>query len=263
MRNTAISTLIIVLILSAAIPLFLSTSALSQNAEAPDTKLLKDFTGAAKDSINPEDLKQLSGSVSKLYEKYKFDDKDIEELCASSVNLVLSISTFSDALGSSSDGNVEIPKNDVNDFFTTLGSFLGKYKVTAGDTLGLGRDVAQVAMGAQQKLKGNSQGVTKEPSISKENMDKIFSKLIDFSTKHNIQAQDLTPILNNLADIGLTVTKEQIMSKSGKSSTGISKPQVMNLIGSLMAFQKKYKIDLFEVIQLGDEIRKITQNKQN
>jgi hypothetical protein len=233
-------------------------------AEGGKSGLLKDLTEAGGDSLNKADLSALSGTISKIYDKYKFSDNDISELGASAATLVLALSDFSEKM-ESSEGKVEPPRGEMKKFFGSLGAFLKKYKVSAEDTILLGRDVAIVAMGAQDKEKG---GAAKSRSFSRENMVKISSRLAEFSKKHAIAAEDLVPILENLGDIGISVMQnEEARKKLEKTNPhkaqessgnyGLSQDQIVGLINSLLGFQKKYRIDLGEMVSLVDDIRKM------
>jgi hypothetical protein len=235
--------------------------------EAGRDNLLKNLKDAGGESLNAKDLEVLSSTISRIYDKYKFSDKDISELGTQAATLVFALGDFSEKMASS-EGKVEPPRGEMKKFFSALTSFLGKYKVSAEDTLMLGRDVAIVAMGAQDKEKGGASAGVKGQSLSRENMMKISSRLVDFSKKHAIQAEDLVPILENLGDIGISVmqneeTRKKLektnpqKAKESSMNFGVSQDQVMSLINALLGFQKKYKIELGQMVQLVDDVRKL------
>lgn len=229
-------------------------------AESKKDSLLNDFKNAAGDNLGERELGQLSSAVSHVYKKYKFSDDDVADLCNSSINLVITLSEFSDQL-ESTDAPPSIPRAEVKGFCTSLEGFLKKYNVSAEDTLNIGRAVTVVAMSAKEDP--SSKPSSKAPT--REDMDKVFTKLTDFSVAHKIQAADLVPIIYQLSDIGLTVLQNQSLQKraaetgSSKSSRmmGVSSEQVKSLVSSLLTFGKKYHIEIGELVGLGNDITKI------
>lgn len=243
-----------------ALLLCIGCAAAAYGTEGKKDTLLNDFKSAAKDNLGDKDLARLSTAISHMYSKYKFSDDDIGSLSDSSINLVLALSEFSDQL-ESSDGAPPIPRMEVKGFCTSLEGFLKKYKVSAEDTLNLGKAVTAVAMSKQEVPADKT--ASKAPT--KEDMDKVFGRLTEFSVAHNIQAADLMPLIYQLSDIGLTVLQNQAIQKrspesgTNKSSRrlGVSTEQVKSLVSSLLTFGKKYNIQLGELVDLGNDITKI------
>ena len=240
---------------------FLTTATLAFASGQEKGSLLNDFRGAASDSLNEADLALLSSAITGIYDRYKFSDEDITGLGETSISLVTAISGFSEQLESSPD-SAAAPRTEVKQFCTQLEGFLGKYKVSAEDTLNLGKAITLVAMNQET-------GAPRDPKApTRDDMGKVFTKLIDFSKKHQIQAADLVPIIYQLSDIGLSVMKNQAvqrkLEKSGQRKTGgssvmqgVSGEQLMGLARTLMGFSKKYGIELREVLALGDDISRI------
>ncbi len=238
-------------------------------AAAPQKgELLQDLTDAAKDSVNKGDLEALSTTIEKVYKKYNFSDADIEKLGASAVNMVLVAGAYNDALQNDSTTAVP-PRKEVKDFFNELSGFLGKYKVTGEDTLEMARDVSMVIMGAREKSSPEASPgePIKKAGPSRADLQNVFSRLSRFSNKYSIKAGDLIPIADSISDIALTVIEKQAEKKrlekidpdkarSSNATMGVSQEQLMGVIQSLMGFQKKYNIDLAELLMLADDIRK-------
>ncbi|MDQ7824396.1 MAG: hypothetical protein RDV48_16460 [Candidatus Eremiobacteraeota bacterium] len=222
-------------------------------AEGQNKMMLEEFKQAAGDQVDSRLLETLSATIDSVYKKYKFSDADIESLGGEAVKLVTLIADYGEKQGTST-ANLATAQKGVKDFFTYLGGFMGRYKITGEDVLALGRDVTAVVMSFQK----SSDPPAKGPSG--EDMQKIFARLMTFSRSHAILAQDLVPIVENLSDMGLSVIDKRAKAqteKTGDPATdyGVSKEQVTGLVTALMNFQKKYKIDLAELLVLANDIR--------
>ncbi|MHC9541965.1 MAG: hypothetical protein AB9903_20855 [Vulcanimicrobiota bacterium] len=251
--------------------LFLLCALFSVNdlAAAPQKgELLQGLTEAAKDSVNKADLEALSTTIEKMYKKYNFSDADIGKLGASAVNLVLAAGAYNDSLHSDSTAAVS-PRTELKGFFNELSGFLGKYNVTGEDTLDIARDISMVIMGARDMTSPEALpgGQVKKSGPSRADLQKVFARLSQFSGKYSIKAGDLIPIADSISDIALTMIQKQTekkrlektdpdKAKSTDAIRAVSQEQLMGVIQSLMSFQKKYNIDLTELLMLADDIRK-------
>lgn len=225
-------------------------------AESEKGSLLDDLKDAAKDRIGENDLAILSTAISNMHSKYKFSDDDIMKLGEETVNFVLAMTDFSEKL-EKAKSLIPIPQKELKTFCDKLEMFLSKYKVTAEDTLNLGKAVTLIAMSVQ-KLDPKNQAVSKQPT--KEDMEKVFARLIAFAKKYKILAADLVPLIYQLGDIGLTsMMNNTIQKNTGQTSSklGISGEQIMGVINSLMVLSKKYGIDVGEILMLGNDISNI------
>jgi len=237
-------------------------------AEPQKGELLHGLTEAAGNSVNKADLEALSTTIEKMYRKYSFSDADIGKLGVSAVNLVLAAGAYNDSLQSDSATAV-LPRTELKGFFSELSGFLGKYNVTGEDTLDIARDISMVIMGARElnspeALPG---GQIRKSGPSREDMKKVFARLSQFSGKYSIKAGDLIPIADSISDIALTVIQKQAEKKKHEKAdpdkvkstdaiSAVSQEQLMGVIQSLLSFQKKYNIDLAELLMLADDIRK-------
>jgi len=229
-------------------------------------QLLEELNTAARDSVSPGDLENLSKTITRIYEKYKFNDSDIEKLGADAVSAVFAISDYNEALNKTGDtAKAQPPKKEVAAFLSSLTDFVKKYRISGDDTLALARDITLVTLGARKGAGETTPGRENKPT--REDMSAIFSRLIDFSRAHKIQTEDMMPLASRLSDIALSVLQNEAERKKLEAvdpekakemarTRGISQDQVMGLIQSLMAFQKKYRIDLGELWKLTDDIRK-------
>jgi len=237
-------------------------------AENQKGDLLQELTSAANDKVSSADLEALSTTIEKMYKKYRFSDADIEKLGASAVNMVLVAGAYNDSLQKDSSAAVP-PRREVKSFFTDLSGFLGKYGVTGEDTLSLAKDISMIIMGIRDKTSPEAApgDASRKSGPSRADIQKVFTRLSLFSNKYSIKAGDLIPIADSISDIALTVIQSQAdrkrlektdpeKAKSADAMKAVSQEQIMGVIQSLMGFQKKYNIDLAELLLLADDIRK-------
>jgi len=126
-----------------------------------------------------------------------------------------------------------------------------------------------IIMGIRDKASPEAAPVdtSKKSGPSRADIQKVFSRLSLFSNKYSIKAGDLIPIADSISDIALTVIQSQAdrkrlektdpeKAKGADAMKAVSQEQIMGVIQSLMGFQKKYNIDLAELLLLADDIRK-------
>lgn len=248
-------------------------------AQEPGDDYQIEFKGKVGEDLNKLDVDQLLDIVSDMLKDYNFSDDDVLDLTDATESFIQKVNDYSKKLKAAEpETRIVVPYDDLKDYCNKLEGFLKKYRVTVEDTLKVGRAIASVSMSLKEtKETGNNDG-TKEEDLkktiaSKEDVDAIFERLMEFSRKHKIMAYDLIPVIYRICDIGLTfmdhrVTLDKLKHAGGRwrkrlYDLGVSKEQADGLYDALVAFFHKYNIGLGEVIRLNKDINKLLKGESS
>lgn len=216
----------------------------------------------------------LLSKIKSLGGNYRATAEDAAELTGATLKFIQVVNGYSKQVKASEPGTtIPAPHEELKDYCGTLETFFRKYNVTAEDALEVGRVLTNVTMSVKKvtdfikKSDAPSGEGTPKATVSKEDINAIFIRLKEFARKHNIMACDLVPVINSVADIGLTLMQNKVsaeqMQKSGGRwrkrlyDNGVSKEQADALYDSLVAFTRKYNIGLLEIVRLNKDIHKI------
>jgi hypothetical protein len=236
-----------------------------------------EFKGKVGDELDKVDVDQLLDKISALLEKYKAAEEDVTKLTDATTTFIGKVNDYAKKIKAAEpDKVIPAPHDELKEYCSKLEIFLKKYNVTVEDTLDAGRMIAYVAMSIKQvkgpgNQTGGGSGEEKITSIAtKEDVNAVFLRLMEFSKKHHIMACDFVPVIFRLCDIGLTlmqnrVTADQIKNSGGRwrkrlYDLGVSKEQADALYDSLKEFGYKYKITLLEIVKLNKDINKLLKS---
>jgi hypothetical protein len=239
-----------------------------------------EFKGTVGEELDKVDVDQLLDKVSAMLQKYKAAEEDVEQLTEATTAFIQTVNGYAKKIKASETGtSIPAPHEELKAYCSKLGAFLETYKVSVEDTLDVGRIVAYVAMSIKEvkdtagSAGGNSAAADdmKKTIASKEDINAVFLRLMEFSKKHKIMACDLVPVIYRLCDIGLTLMQnrvniEQVKQAGGRwrkrlYDLGVSKEQADALYDELKAFTYKYKITLLEIVRLNKDIQKLLKSK--
>ncbi|MGV8124881.1 MAG: hypothetical protein AB2L14_34470 [Candidatus Xenobiia bacterium LiM19] len=247
-------------------------------AQEPGDDYQVEFKGKVGDDLDKLDVDQLLDIVSDILKDYNFSDDDVLDLTDATESFIKTVNDYSKKLKAAEpEAKITVPHDELKDYCNKLEVFLKKYKVTVEDTLKVGRAIASVAMSLKESKEISNEGVqgedVKKTIASKEDVDAIFVRLMEFSKKHDILAYDFIPVIYRICDIGLTfmdhrVTLDKLKHAGGRwrkrlYDLGVSKEQADGLYDALVAFFYKYKIGLGEIIKLNKDINKLLKGNSS
>ncbi len=256
--------------------LFVFTAPYASPAYGSGDEYQVEFKGKVGEELDKIDVDSLLDKISDLLKDYNFSDDDILDLTDATESFIKTVNDYSKKLKAAEpETAIVVPHAELSDYCNKLQGFLKKYNVTVEDTLKVGRAIAFVAMSLKDSKDADnstgedlSQGEDNKKFIaSKDDVDAIFTRLMEFSKKHNMMASDFIPVIYRLCDIGLTlmdnrVTMDKLKHAGGRwrkrlYDLGVSKEQADGLYDALVAFVYKYKISLGEIIKLNKDINKL------